>query len=202
MRSHAERGNQSASHVRYDPHDRPFAPSSRGLIYPASPRRTPRNLSFLASIFAHRRQDSRRLRLAIAHYGNHAMTKLANAPAALSQKDKEARIRKHQAADSHQARRQARPVARRRAGRRRASPRDPPRRRAPVRHRGHVPQSQRARSPDRGSARRNVRPRPARNAAQGADDQRNHDQRPEERVRRTQRLPGKDHRRSSATTST
>ena len=77
---------------------------------------------------------------------------------------------------------------------RRAAPRDPPRRRAPVRHRKHAAQPQRARAADRRSARRDVRPRPARDAAQGPDDQRHPDQRPEERLRRTPRQAGKDRR--------
>ena len=55
-------------------------------------------------------------------------------------------------------------------------------------------QSQRARAADRRSARRNVRPRPARDAAQGPDDQRHPDQRPEEHLRRTPRQDGKDAR--------
>ena len=111
-------------------------------------------------------------------------------------------VRGAEAAHPHQAGRQARPDPRRRAGRRRAAPRNPPGRRAPVRHRRHAAQPQRARAADRGSARRNVRLRPARDAAQGPDDQRYPDQRPEEHVRRTPRQAGKDRRHSSATTST
>ena len=76
---------------------------------------------------------------------------------------------------------------------RRAAPRDPPGRRAPVRHRRHAAQPQRARAPDRRSARRDLRPRPARDAAQGSDDQRYPDQRPEEHLRRTPRQDGEDH---------
>ena len=112
------------------------------------------------------------------------------------------RVRKPEAAHPQQARRQARPVARRRAGRRRAAPRNPPGRRAPLRHRRHAAQPQRARAAGRRGARRDVRPRPAGDAAQGPDDQRYPDQRPEERLRRAPRQDGKDQRRRSATTTT
>ncbi len=52
----------------------------------------------------------------------------------------------------------------------------------------------RARTADRRSPRRNLRPGAARTAAQGRDDQRYLDQRPQEHLRRTRRADGKDQR--------
>ena len=84
--------------------------------------------------------------------------------------------------------------ARRRPRRRRPAPRNPPGRRAPVRHREPAAQPHRARAAHRRGARRDVRPRPARAAAQGPDDQRYPDQRPEQDLRRAPRQAGKDRR--------
>ena len=114
--------------------------------------------------------------------------------AATRRKDLRLGVRSAQAAHSHQAGRQARPDPGRRTGRRRAAPRNPPGRRASVRHRRSPAQPQRARAAGRRSARRNVRPGSAGVAAQGSDDQRYSDQRSEEHLRRTPRQDGKDER--------
>ena len=111
-------------------------------------------------------------------------------------------LRGTEAAHPRQAGRQARPVARQRPGGRHAAPRDPPGRRAPVRHRKPAAQPHGARAPHRRGARRDLRLRPAGSAAQGPDDQRHPDQRAAQDLRRAPRQAGEDATSSSATTTT
>ena len=104
-------------------------------------------------------------------------------------------LRGAQTAHPRQTRRQARSVAGGRVGRRHAAPRNPPGRRASLRHRRHAAEPQRARAAGERSARRDFRPRPAGNAAERPDDQRHSHQRPEEHLLRASREDGEDERR-------
>ena len=78
----------------------------------------------------------------------------------------------------------------RRARRRHPPPRNPAGRRAPLRQRRHPAQPQRARAADRRGARRDFRPGPAGNAAEGPDGQRHPHQRSQEHLRGAPRQDG------------
>ena len=80
--------------------------------------------------------------------------------------------------------------------------RDPGDRRAALRHRKPAAQPQRAPAAGQRDPRRDVRLRPARAAAQGRQDRRHHDQRPQEGLHRERRAEFRSRRSCSATTTT
>ena len=192
--------------IRYNPHDRPIC--RRNLSWPLAvpPLRTPGKLSFHASNSpipgAHRAPPRNRTDQHHDRLGTTSMTKLANSPAALSQKDKEAEF------ENIKRRIHTKLVDKLDLSRVGELEGDVLRReiRLVVEHLCDTEDT---------FLNRNERDRlidevldetfglgPLEMLLKEPIDQRNHDQRPEERVRRTQRHAGKDRRSRSATTST